>query len=140
MKSFEYPSTLVKKVQRLSHKVAEKNEVLDFIKASSSKADPALEEVNHSLVHARKRIKDLENSLEESLESHKKVDDGVSAMRQENLDLSKELAKSPPKVFFITNDALKQVECFYRAWVISQDRVCLNQAITNGKMVSFKDE
>lgn len=48
-----------------------------------------------------KWIRKLEKSLEESWESHMKVEDGLHVTRQENPDLSKKLAKMLQKNFFV---------------------------------------
>lgn len=66
---FKYSSTLVEKVQKLAWEVAEKNEVLDFVLASFSKAGTALGEVNTFSDLARKRKEEMGKSLEESRKS-----------------------------------------------------------------------
>lgn len=71
------------------------------------------------------------------------MENDLRAMCQENLDLSKELAKSLQEGFFVIEDsfesALKQVRYFYPDVHISQDRVHISQAIEDGKMVSLMD-
>lgn len=65
--SFEYPGTMVERVQLLSREVAEKNEVLASILVSLSKEGTALEEVNWSTDPAKKRIEELKKFMKKNL-------------------------------------------------------------------------
>lgn len=62
-----------------------------------------------SRILLRKMIGDLDKSLKIYRGSRKKVEDGLCAIHQENLDLSKDLSKSLQKGFFVTDGAFESV-------------------------------
>lgn len=92
---------------------------------------------------ARKRIDELEAYLKESQKGRKKVEDDLSEINLNNLAFSKECVKSLQESYSIILDsfesALTHEEHFYPNRSISQEQVCLYQAIEDMKMVSLVD-
>lgn len=61
------------------------------------------------------------------------AEDGLRAMRQQNIDLSKDMAKLIQEGFSVFDGSLKQVEYFYPSIQVSWDQVRLYHAIEDGK-------
>ena len=85
------PNLLAKRVQSIMQEMTKKYEALLSSQSSLPTNEVTLAKANQELESSRKRVADLEMSLNEAWEGRKRLEDGIWKMHNENLKLFKVL-------------------------------------------------